>query len=135
MLLLLSVTKTYFLLNFSFLSLNNVGKFSAPFMEILFPMVNSFMERYHINPYPASRTSFPENVSVLPNNQYYMQTMGKVHNLQPFTPPPPGTVGDSVILKEIVIGLFDYLVTGDLMTLGKMSIGGGLVALQFFLVP
>ena len=55
-------------------------------MEILFLHENvlhgKILPRNPI-PQPPTQKKSPENVCILTNNQYYMQTMGKVHNLQP----------------------------------------------------
>jgi hypothetical protein len=53
---------------------------------------------------PVEKSSPPKNIFKLPNNQYYMQSMGKVHSLQSF----PRDFGGQIILKDIVNRYFEY---------------------------
>ena len=62
----------------------NAGESGIPFMENSLPQEKSSIERSSHVSTTTRRPLHTENVFILPNTQYYILAMGKVHNVQPF---------------------------------------------------
>ena len=83
---------------------------APPSWKLSFQLINSSRVTSSPQP-PATRKNPPENVYMLPINQYYMETMGKVHSLQPFpwglwgikSPPKRHLLDFSTMLDKIAI--------------------------------